>query len=136
MTKQEKAARELMRLRCAASLAKAWQRFGNIYGARRIGPMPEIKMSGRLKRTAGQAWLDRGLIEISVLLFSEFEKEFHSNTIPHECAHFVAFRVFGEENHGKPWKQVMVDYGIEPHIYHDYCARLETRRQIRSMLKD
>ena len=113
--------------RAQRSVNRAWNRFADIYG-NKIGKAPIVKINARLKTTAGRAWINDGIIDLSLSLYDEFKDQFESNTIPHECAHFVAYRVFNEANHGRAWKDVMVAYGIEPAVYHDYLEQRMIRK--------
>jgi predicted SprT family Zn-dependent metalloprotease len=100
------------------ALVSAWSRFEYIYGPT-IGDVPELLVNTRTWRTAGRAWLAENKIDISAKLFVHHANEFQRVTIPHEAAHFVAWRLFGDGGHGKAWKRVMVDYGLEPNPYHN-----------------
>ena len=97
---------------------KAWLRLRTMYGAK-VGKQPTIVLNNRLRSTAGRAFLHDSKIDISYKLLIEFPAHFAKDTIPHECAHFVASRVFGEDNHGKPWKQVMAALGLPTTPYHN-----------------
>lgn len=99
-----------------AEAHQAWARLNSVFVP--IGDCPIIVLNNRLTKTAGRAWLDNSKIDLSTKLFRFNVEEFLAQTIPHELAHFVAWRVFGHANHGTPWKHVMKTYGIEPHIYH------------------
>lgn len=50
------------------------------------------------------------------------------DTIPHECAHIAAYRIFcyglqRGESHGKPWAEMMQALGLPPNIYHDMIEK-------------
>jgi SprT-like family len=102
---------------------RAWLRFRELYG-NKVGKKPTIERNNRLRTTAGRAFLHDNKIDISTKLLLEFPSHFAKDTIPHEGAHFVAYRVFGEENHGKPWKAVMAAIGLPTSPYHNLVERL------------
>ena len=101
----------------------AWARLRTMYGAK-VGKKPTIELNTRLRTTAGRAWLHDNKIDICYKLLIVFPKHFAEDTIPHECAHFVAHRVFGEENHGKPWKAIMAALGLPTTPYHNLNEKL------------
>lgn len=108
--------REEMERQANAIARKAWIRFQTLFPT--CGDCPVVVMNGRLRTTAGRAWLDFGKVDLSVKLYAAFTAEMNWDTIPHELAHHVAYRVFGDKGHGKHWKHVMIRYGLEPRIYH------------------
>ena len=78
----------------------------------------DVKMNNRLKTTAGRCFIESGLIDLSSSLMRENLDEFVAVTIPHEVAHQVAWDLWGEPAHGKPWKQVMRALDLEPTPWH------------------
>ena len=78
----------------------------------------DVKMNNRLKTTAGRCFIESGLIDLSPSLMRENLDEFVTVTIPHEVAHQVAWDLWGEPAHGKPWKQVMRALDLEPTPWH------------------
>jgi len=80
--------------------------------------------------TAGLAYYKANKIHLNHGLLIRNKQDFLSQTIPHEIAHLVAFRVFGESGigHGKEWKFVMRVFGIEPNRCHKYDVS-ETKRK-------
>ena len=102
---------------------RAWSTLREMYGAK-VGKKPIIELNTRLRTTAGRAHLLDNKIDICYKLLIEFPRHFAEDTIPHECAHFVAHRVFGEENHGKPWKAIMAALGLPTTPYHNLTERL------------
>lgn len=95
-----------------------WRKARRFYGAG-IGPMPIIKMNSRLTSTGGRAFLTDYYIDLSCYLMERNYENFRINIIPHELCHLIAFRLYGDKGHGKPWKKVMVDMGLEPKPYHN-----------------
>jgi SprT protein len=72
--------------------------------------------------TAGLAFYIANKIHLNHRLFLQNKQDFFSQTIPHEVAHLVAFRVFGESamGHGPEWKSVMRVFGVAPERCHNY----------------
>lgn len=110
--------RDDMLVICRVALHSAWARLEMIYG--NIGEPPALEMNGRIWRTAGRAWVEAeyNKIDLSAKLFPHHQLAFVREIIPHEAAHIVAYRLFGDAGHGSAWKSVMRKYGLEPKIYH------------------
>lgn len=87
-----------------------WKRFVDVYP--QLGGIPAVKLNGRLKTTAGRAWYEDGFIELSPELMWEHTEEFTRDTIPHELAHIVAYRLTGDTGHGKGWKGIVAQFNI------------------------
>ncbi len=71
-----------------------------------IGVLPLVKLNNRLKSTAGRAFIEHGYIDLSVSLMRDNMDYFARDTIPHELAHMIAWRLYGDRGHGKAWKWV------------------------------
>lgn len=95
-----------------------WRKAQAFYGIR-IGAMPKVVMNSRLTSTGGRAWLEDYYIDLSCYLMERNPETFRTVTIPHELCHLIAFRLYGDKGHGKPWKKVMVEMGLEPNPYHN-----------------
>lgn len=55
--------------------------------------------------------------------FSKFFEENMQETIPHEVAHYITDQVYGLRNirpHGKQWKMLMLEFGVEPRTTFSY----------------
>lgn len=115
----------------ARATEKAWARLHALYGDS-IGTMPRVEINARLRTTAGRAWLKHNKMDFSYSLLCEFPEHYEINTIPHECVHFVAYRVFGEMNHGKPWKYIMAQLGLPTTPYHDLIEQRKIRQVARA----
>ena len=107
----------------ARSVSIAWDKLVSVYGRKALGDKPRIVINRRLKSTAGRAWLQDGVIDISERLMLDFPREVIMQTIPHEVAHIAALRVRGYglkrgESHGAPWVEMMRALGLNPAIYH------------------
>jgi predicted SprT family Zn-dependent metalloprotease len=112
----------------------AWARFSHIYSLKNTCPV--IILNNRLKTTAGRCDLNKRIIDLSPLLFSENVGEFENVIIPHEVAHQVAFDVYGDTGHGPDWKSVMVAYGLPPNRCHNLVSSvIEKARAANSQKK-
>lgn len=94
-----------------------WKKFSRVYSD--IGNCPKMVLNNRLKTTAGRCHLDHGFIDLSTELFWQYTENFVKDTIPHELAHMVAYRVYGDEGHGKDWYSVIDKMGIPTSRLHN-----------------
>lgn len=69
---------------------------------------------------AGQADLRNNVLLFNPDIFLRNKEHFLKIIVPHEVAHLVAFRVFGDTGHGPDWKRVMVRLGLPPDRCHNY----------------
>lgn len=92
---------------------------------------PKVKLNGRLKTTAGRAFIEDNpqYIDLSPELFWEYTEEFLHDTIPHELAHLVAYTVFGDSGHGKGWKQIIQEFNIPTKRLHDMVNTRHEKRK-------
>lgn len=121
-------------LQTAKGVADAvWHKAYGTWGPK-IGKLPLVEMNSRLTSTGGRAFMLCGKnkiyhpdmverMDFSVYLMQRNLAEYVEQIIPHECAHFIAFRVYGEENHGQGWKYVMQELGVRIERTH----KLETK---------
>lgn len=121
----------------ARAVARAWDRLALRWPAAKLGTVPTITINGRLKSTAGRAWPTLGKIDISKTLMIEFTRQIIMETIPHECAHIAAFRIFGYgekrgESHGEPWQMMMQDLGLPASIYHNMLEKRAIKQMARN----
>lgn len=122
---------------CAAKAKETWQKAHGIWGDK-IGQMPLVEMNARLTSTAGRAWINTGnpkfkphpveKMDFSCFLLQNNWADFLAQTVPHECAHFIAFRVYGDENHGKGFKYVMQELGCRVERCHSYQTKAEMEK--------
>ena len=77
-------------------------------------------MNGRLTSTAGRAFIAEGRMDFSKVLYSQNEEAFLADTVPHEFAHIVAYRVYGSTGHDASWRKVMEMLGYTPTRCHSY----------------
>ena len=112
------------------NIARCWRIASLKYGADKIGPMPKVTISKRLKVTAGWAYFDKNEVKLCYDLFVEHMETFVQETIPHEVAHLVAAKVYEDTGHGKGWKSVMVEcYKLEPARCHNMAnSKYEARK--------
>jgi len=85
---------------------------------------PKISLNGRLYRTAGRCHQETNVIELGTKFF---QTKKNSDTmvdviLPHEIIHQADYNLFGESEkicgHGEKWREIMVNYGLEPNPYH------------------
>ena len=86
--------------------------------ARRL-PVPAVAFDLR-GRSAGQAIFARRSrdcrIRINAALLESHPQEMLAETVPHEVAHVVIYRLYGRRArpHGKEWKALMRAFGVDP----------------------
>lgn len=117
--------------RVEACLALASEAFGQTF------PYNEIRYDLRGK-AAGQLVMHRRAFRAPLpdfrfnkTLLEKYADSFIEQVVPHECAHLVAFSVYGTKikPHGVEWKQVMQDvYKLPPLVRHNF--EVETARQL------
>ena len=94
-----------------------WNRF--VAKHPNLGEIPRVKLNGRLKTTAGRAFLEDHYIELSPELMWEHTEQFCRDTIPHELAHLAAYRLTGDEGHGRGWKDIVREFNIPTSRLHN-----------------
>jgi SprT protein len=103
---------------------KWWKKAEDKFGLK-IGAMPAVKMNARLTSTAGRAFIEHGYIDLSCYLMTNNPETFAEDTIPHELAHMIAFRLYQDRGHGKAWKYVAQTlYGAN-----NRCHTMQTKRR-------
>ena len=80
-----------------------WDKAYSIWGDK-IGIMPTVIINARLTATAGRAFLQDNKCDFSAYLLDRDMDYFAKDTIPHELAHHIAYRLFKDRGHGKAWK--------------------------------
>lgn len=89
-------------------------------------------MSTRKSTTAGKAYVGRvpfGVYEISLnipLLAVNNDPDQIDQTVGHEIAHLIAYKVYGDRGHGASWKKVMRYFGLAPERCHDMSKAATT----------
>ncbi|MET0028235.1 MAG: SprT-like domain-containing protein [Candidatus Thiodiazotropha sp.] len=76
---------------------------------------------------------NRCVIRYNAALLSRYGQEFMDETVPHEVAHIVARRRFGQRirPHGREWKQVMAFFQAPARRCHSFDTTQTTRRRMR-----
>lgn len=66
--------------------------------------------------TAGYAYYATNIVKFNPILLHENTDDFKTDTIPHEIAHVVSFKLYGlaGKGHGPNWKHVMRRLGVTP----------------------
>jgi len=72
-------------------------------------------------------------IRYNEIIFSHYFNDNLENTVAHEVAHYIVYRVHGMRNvkpHGVEWQQVMVLFDVKPEVTSSYdTSALPLRRQ-------
>jgi SprT protein len=71
------------------------------------------------------------MIRYNLALLDRHGEAFLRDTVPHETAHYVAYRLHGRgiRPHGAEWRNIMQLFGADPSRCHDYdVAGLSARR--------
>jgi predicted SprT family Zn-dependent metalloprotease len=98
--------KEKMQVQLHAAACIWWEKALKIFGPK-IGKMPPVHMNARLTSTAGRAFV-LGVpqkCDFSCYLMEKYPEEFFADTIPHELAHIIAYRLHEDKGHGKHWKE-------------------------------
>lgn len=87
-------------------------------------------------RSAGQMRVDGGghcVIRYNPLLLLRYGDAFLERTVPHEVAHYLAYRRFGRtiRPHGVEWRGIMQQLGAAPTRCHDYDVTGLAARRLR-----
>ena len=99
-------------------------------------PTPRVEIRFDLRgRAAGQARLPargRPVIRYNLQLLAENGEAFLDRTVPHECAHVIAYRRHGGRirPHGPEWKAVMKLFGADSGRCHDFDVSTVSSRQM------
>lgn len=125
-------AAELERLateRTGALLAAAAQHY------RTPIPRPLIRFDLR-GRAAGQVRIHQARtweIRYNPTLLAQNPEDFLAQTLPHEVAHLVVYRLFGRQirPHGPQWRAVMTFFGAPPERCHRYDLTGVSTRSVR-----
>lgn len=76
------------------------------------------KAAGQVRQAPGRVWQ----VRYNALLLAREPEQFLAQTVPHECAHLIAFALFGRaiRPHGKEWRGIMAHLGAEPKRCHSF----------------
>lgn len=93
-------------------------------------PAPEIRTDLRGLQ-AGQAFVEENLIRLNGDLLAAYGERFIADTLPHELAHLIVYRLYGRSvrPHGDEWVQVMRLFGASPERCHQYEVRPARQQQ-------
>ena len=87
---------------------------------------PVIELNGRLWRTAGRCHQEDNVIQLGTKFLEhsiEYRDIMTDIILPHEIIHQADYNLFGESEakcgHGKHWREIMINYGLEPNPYHN-----------------
>lgn len=85
----------------------------------------------RLGSKAGLAYYRRNHIIINPDYFANNLRDMLYNTLPHEAAHLISYKLYGENGtgHGRRWKSVMVRLGLAPERCHGYDTSVAVLRR-------
>ena len=72
-----------------------------------------VFLSGRMVSSVGVARPLKHCIALNARLLAMYPNEILTIVV-HEVCHLVAFRLYGERGHGKPWKKLMVRSAVNP----------------------
>ena len=109
----------------ANTLAKAaWERFVEKctpYQKKKLGTFPKIVWEKRGFRIAGEANLTDNVISMNInYLYSSDANRFVTETIIHELAHIVAYRVYNSGGHDAKWRNTCLWLGGNGVRCHEY----------------
>jgi SprT protein len=71
---------------------------------------------------AGLAYFNQNKMKFNPVLFLRNKEEFLNDTVPHEMAHLIAYKVYGDTTHGEGWQKTMIALGYPPTRCHRYQA--------------
>jgi len=74
---------------------------------------------------------DLPILRFNPYLLAKYKETFIDQVVPHECAHLVAYALFGMKikPHGSEWKALMVNlYHQTPHVTHRFEIATNARR--------
>ncbi len=96
-------------------------------------PQVSLRLRGQ---KAGTAHPRDNLLRFNACLYEENREDFLRQTVAHEVAHLVAYRLFGVgiRPHGEEWQRIMREvYGLPAKRCHDYAV--QRRRTIRYLYR-
>jgi SprT protein len=117
-------------------IAKSWQLLSQAESAFDLPPCrPEIRFD-LTGKSAGMVIFGPGsrcVIRYNAPLLLRYGQRFIDETVPHEVAHIVARRRFGQriKPHGSEWRQIMAFFQVPAHRCHSFDTTHSTRRRMR-----
>lgn len=98
--------------------------------------LASIQIKFDLKGSTSGMFVVRGdqvFIRYNEVIFSQYYDDSLFNTVAHEVAHYVVYKMWGARKvkpHGKEWKQVMTEFGVKPDVKGSYdISALPLHRQ-------
>lgn len=88
-----------------------------LFGYNESFPEIHYKIKGRV---AGKAWITQNKLGFNAQLLNDNVDEFINQTVTHEVAHLIAYKVYHDTGHGSFWKHVMMSLGATPKRCHNY----------------
>lgn len=82
-------------------------------------PHYQVKFAD-LKTTGGQAYLLRNVVVLNHRFIKSRWNDLLHSTLPHEIAHLQAWATYKDRGHGRGWKHIMRQLGLEPERCHNY----------------
>lgn len=102
---------------------KIWVRYTKLYSGLLNFSMPEIKLNGRLTKTAGRCFMESNFIDLGTKFFDKHHRRMLGEILVHEIAHQIDYNLngipAGNRWHGRNWQKIMLAYGVDPVTYHD-----------------
>jgi predicted SprT family Zn-dependent metalloprotease len=86
-----------------------------------------VFLSNRMVSSAGRARPTKHSIGLNARLLTRYPDEILTIVV-HELCHLLAYKIYGDRGHGKPWKELMVKLGCEPRYYHTLDVHRLRRR--------
>ena len=108
--------------RIAIAKAQAtWDFFSRRYPQLPVLP-PAIVLNARFTSSAGCNISQDRVIKLATKFYIKFPDIMTNVIVPHEVCHQVDYDLNGwydrKPHHGKPWQNLMVQYGLPPEPYH------------------
>lgn len=104
----------------------------NTLGLPELNPKIVVQWNDRLTRTAGKAWPNKNLIELSPVLLARTSEADQKNTVVHEVCHLAAPILYNRKVawHGKEWQSLMLRCGELPERCHS-IPRDDLKRNVK-----
>lgn len=113
------------------SLAVATQYFHKEFSCEQVSFDLKGRAAGQLVRSKSRCFGGRTeRLRFNSYLLEAYGDEFIDQVVPHECAHLVAYRVYGSQikPHGAQWRYVMSEvFGLEPSVTHSFEVQVARR---------
>lgn len=110
---------------CFAAIKVTYEKAKGVW--KREFPLPGVVFA-HLGMVGGRATYRENVIEIHPGFVEQNFEDYIRQTIPHECAHLIAYQLHGVygKGHGEIWKAVMMQLGVPPDRCHDYdCTMMK-----------